>query len=54
MTSMDQRNAACEELIKAVLDRGPRPDVHDKIMAKHRREWPTLWRAIDKIVSGGF
>jgi hypothetical protein len=40
------------DLRRAILDKGPRPDVHDEIMTRHRREWPTLWRAIDRLVAG--
>jgi len=40
------------DLRRAVLDKGPRPDVHEEIMARHRREWPFLWRAIDRLVAG--
>lgn len=36
-------------LARAVHDAGPRPDVHNAISARHRREWPSLWRAIDVL-----
>lgn len=36
-------------LARAVHDAGPRPDVHAAISARHRREWPSLWRAIDVL-----
>ena len=38
------------DLIRAIEDEGLAPARHQEIMARHRREWPTLWAAIDKIV----
>lgn len=38
-------------LSDALFAEGPRPDVHREIMARHRAEWPTLWAAIDKIMT---
>lgn len=38
-------------LSEALSGEGPRPDVHREIMARHRAEWPTLWAAIDKIMT---
>jgi hypothetical protein len=29
---------------------GPVPQYHYHVMRKHRSEWPTLWKAIDKAV----
>lgn len=34
----------------AVLDEGPNPAYHRAMLARHRREWPTLWQAIDAIL----
>jgi hypothetical protein len=31
----------------AIENEGPQPDYHQKVMARHRKEWPTLWKAID-------
>jgi hypothetical protein len=31
---------------KAVTDEGSHPEFHRKVMKKHKREWPFLWRAI--------
>jgi hypothetical protein len=39
------------ELTKAINDAGPHPIAHQQIMQKSRDEWPTLWRAIDKLLS---
>lgn len=35
----------------AIENEGLRPDVHRAIMARHRHEWPTLWRAIDALLA---
>lgn len=39
------------ELREAVYNKGPRPDVHDAILARHRREAPKVWAAIDKLIA---
>jgi hypothetical protein len=41
---------ALDELKRAYSDKGPRPDVHDRLAARHRQEWPTLWRALDRLL----
>lgn len=40
----------CEALYEAVTDEGANPRFHRQVMAGHRREWPVLWKVIDKIV----
>ncbi len=40
-----------EEIREAILNEGPHPSLHKQIMAKHRKEWPTLWRALDKLMA---
>ena len=45
------RRGHIHDLVRAVLDEGPKPAAHRQIMARHRREWPTLWRAIDAIIA---
>lgn len=47
-----QVKTAVEELRRAVRIKGPAPHLHDKTMARHRKEWPTLWRAIDDLLRG--
>lgn len=32
---------------KAITDEGPEPRYHRKIMKRHRKEWPTLWDALE-------
>jgi hypothetical protein len=45
---------ALEQLRRAIRDEGPSPRLHRKVMARHRREWPTLWAAIDRLLKEGF
>ena len=44
-----EQRKAIRDLFAAIEDSGPKPDVHQRIMDVHRREWPTLWKAIDDI-----
>ena len=37
-------------LQKAIMDEGSHPLHHRQVMARHRKEWAVLWRAIDKLV----
>lgn len=39
-----------EQLARAVYDKGRMPIYHDTVMARHRKEWPTLWAAIDRLL----
>lgn len=41
---------AIEEVRRAVLDAGARPDYHHAQAERLRREWPTLWRAVEHLV----
>lgn len=40
-----------EQVREAITNEGPAPKVHHQIMARHRAEWPTLWAAIDRLLS---
>lgn len=40
-----------EALVRAIQNPGPSPYWHRQVLHKHRREWPTLWAAIDEILS---
>ena len=40
-----------EQLRRAVTNPGPRPKVHYETTFRHRREWPALWAAIDRILA---
>ena len=42
-----------KNLVDAVENEGTHPTYHRKIMARHRREWPTLWKAIDALIKKG-
>lgn len=46
---MSLANSA-KQLYNAILTPGRSPAFHQDMMRRHRQEWPTLWRAIDKIV----
>lgn len=39
-----------EEILAALKNQGPSPTFHKYVMAKHRTEWPTLWKALDRLV----
>jgi hypothetical protein len=39
-----------EQLRHAVTDPGVNPAYHRRVMAAHRREWPLLWAAIDRLL----
>lgn len=38
------------QLREAIDNAGPSPQAHSNIMRAHRREWPTIWAAIDRLV----
>lgn len=42
---------AALELRRAVVLPGPQPQWHRSVIARHRAEWPTLWRAIDQVLA---
>ena len=37
-------------LRKMVTDKGSHPEYHDEVLKRHRREWYSLWQAIDDLV----
>lgn len=39
------------ELRRAIHDPGPARLAHRATLARHRAEWPTLWRAIDHLLA---
>lgn len=45
-----KRDYAVKAIIKAIQDKGPEPTYHDNVMARHRHEWPALWKALDKLI----
>lgn len=42
---------AALQIHRAVRTVGPAPRYHRRILRRHRREWPVLWRAIDNTIS---
>lgn len=38
-----------DTLLNAINNAGPVPKHHIQVAAKHRKEWPTLWKAIDQL-----
>ena len=46
----NDRIRACKH---AVENEGRSPVFHQRIMARHRKEWPTLWKAIDALLASG-
>lgn len=40
---------AAEQVYEAVANEGSHPKSHKWILHKHRKEWPTLWRALDAL-----
>ena len=38
------------ELRAAIEDEGPFPQHHRQVMIRHRREWPTLWNVLVRLV----
>ena len=39
-----------ESVVRAIRDEGPVPGYHREVMVRHRREWPTLWNALDDLL----
>lgn len=50
MTDPARMAEAVDRIRRAIDDEGPDPVRHRRIMAKHRREWPTLWAALDELL----
>ena len=40
-----------DALRKAVMFQGSHPLHHRQVMARHRKEWPVLWKAIDQLLA---
>lgn len=38
------------QIKQAIQNQGPKKTYHQKIVKKHRKEWPTLWVGIDKLI----
>ena len=50
LTEREELLAALKSIRKAVFDEGRAPGHHHAVMNRHRREWPVLWKAIDKAL----
>lgn len=46
---MSDVEQAAVNLMTAITDPGPRPDIHHEVMRRHRAEWPTLWARLDEL-----
>ena len=44
-------NYKIDALRNAILNEGSHPLHHRQVMARHRREWAVLWKAIDELVT---
>lgn len=42
---------AVGEIVEAVENEGTHPGFHYKVMESQRMEWPTLWKALDKLIA---
>lgn len=50
-TASRRRKLKLEQLRAAIRDEGPAPELHRAVMARHRREWPVLWEALDDLLA---
>lgn len=48
---MSDLTKAIQDLREAIRNEGSHPAWHRGIMERHRREWPTLWKAIDALLA---
>lgn len=48
---MNERDEAIQRLREAVFNKGRRSKYHDAIEFRHRKEWPVLWKAIDRVLA---
>jgi hypothetical protein len=46
----DEWESLVRSIVDAVMNEGPSPEFHRKIMRRHRSEWPFLWDKIDKAI----
>jgi hypothetical protein len=51
MLSTRSQDPLVMAIYAAIKNPGPRPDLHYKIWSKHRRQWPTLHQALDRLVA---
>lgn len=41
---------AVKQVREAVQDEGNHPYHHRKVLREHRRQWPALWEALDRLL----
>lgn len=46
---MDALVLAAAKVVAAIEDEGERPDYHQRVMSRHRQEWPSLWDSLDEL-----
>ena len=49
-----ETNLASVRLRNALCGIGPQPEDAAQVQARHRREWPTLWNALDNLMAATF
>lgn len=47
-----QLETAIKNLEQAIVNEGPNPIHHRRILLEHRNQWPTLWRSLDALIEG--
>lgn len=40
-----------QRILEAIINPGRNPALHYRMMERHRKEWPTLWAALDELVA---
>jgi hypothetical protein len=51
MSTQSEIQLAAALIVRAIKEEGVNPQHHREVMTKHRKEWPTLWRAIDRLLA---
>lgn len=53
LTEMDRRELLrrLDKIRDAIENEGVLPGYHRRVMARHKSEWPTLWRAIEEALN---
>lgn len=49
-SALAAQNGKIEAIREAIENEGPSPSHHHAVMANHRKQWPTLWEAIDRAL----
>lgn len=49
-----ERNLAAIRLRNALCCVGPQPEHSAEVQARHRKDWPTLWLALDDLMAATF